>query len=527
MRKYINILLFIIIIPVLLFSQPSNKWGDQGNGTYRNFILWTELSNPDVVRVGDDFYMVTSTIHLSPSIAVYHSRDLVNWQIIGHVVSDITEFSPKYGFDKMEGQGYGAWAATLRYYNKKFWMYIIDPSEGLFMSTAQKAEGPWTKLFKVSDKLKNHDDCCPIWDDNGEAYLSCADFSKKRPNSEYQIRIFKMSENGQQLLDTGFVAYKGRIAEATKLYKIDSYYYLMFTEQLADRMQRIMRSKSIYGPYEVKTALMVNKDDPYKPITQGSLVQLADKKWMYIGQSNYTTIWGWPTALLPVHWVNGWPLIGTDSNNDGIGEMYWNYTKPIKSNSIYKPQSTDEFNTEKLQPQWEFNFQPMPNAYSLKARKGYLRLNAFKTLNKNPWSVRNVMLQRIIGQNGKINVELETAQMANGQNAGICGFGAKRVRLIVERKADDDFQVKLENENDSTIIGESFKKLDKIWFRISHTDQIAEFSYSTDNKTFIQFEKQWKLSRWSWLGTRFGIMTWNNNQDDGFVDFNWFRYKYN
>jgi len=526
-RYLLKGLILLFLYPLTLFSQPSEKWGDQGDGTYRNFILWTELSNPDVVRVNDDFYMITSTIHLSPSIPIYHSRDLVNWKMIGHVVSDITQFSPKYGFDRMEGIGNGAWAAALRYHNGKFWMFVIDPSEGLFMSTATKAEGPWTPLYCVSNQLKNHDDCCPLWDNDGKAYITCADFSNRKiRGGNYAIRLFGMTPEGRALLDTGRVIYEGHIAEATKMYQRNGYYYIMFTEQLGERLQRMMRSKNLDGPFETRTILEVRKNDPFKPITQGSLVELANQDWMYVGQSNFTTVWGWPTALLPVKWVNDWPLIGTDTNNDGIGEVAWQYPKPIAGQAISKPQATDEFHIPSLQPQWEFNFQPMPNAWTLTARKGYLRLYAFETLNKKPWAVRNVLLQRIVGHRGTINVEMETKQMQIGQCAGVCAYGKQYTRLVVEKTETGQYRLKRETDKDSTLYGETFDNLKKIYFRIEVSSTHANFAYSIDNKHFVPMGKPWTLSGWAWLGARFGLLTWNNTRETGFVDYNWFRYYY-
>ena len=383
MQKFVFGLLILLSIQRLSVADTPTApreirtvWGDQGDGTYKNFILWSDACNPDVVRVGKDFYMVTSTVHLSPNMAIYHSLDAVNWTIVGHVVADVTQFSPKYGYDQMQGAGYGSWAASLRYHDGKFWVYVIDPTEGLFMSTATNPAGPWEPLHLVSGDFKNHDDPSVLWDDDGKVYLSCADFSKSSPGTHiYEIKLFQLSADGRQMLDSGTVIHRGRIAEATKLYKISGYYYLMHTEE-PGRKQWLMRSKIIYGPYESKIVFQSPPDDKYKPVNEGCLVQLAGGKWIYLAQCNYTTVWGWPLALLPVRWTNGWPFIGKDVNQDGIGEMVWEGKKPIAGEPICRPQSSDEFDSPQLQPQWEFNFEPMTGAYSLAAHPGFLRLYA-------------------------------------------------------------------------------------------------------------------------------------------------------
>jgi len=524
-RFSVLILALFCLTGSMIANSPSEKWGDMGDGTYRNFVFWSEFSNPDVIKVGEDFYMTTSTLHLSPNIAIYKSKDAVNWQIVGHVVSDVTQFSKKYGFDRMEDAGNGSWATSIRYHDGRFWVHVIDPTEGLFMSSAKSVEGPWEPLYKVSAGMKMHDDGCPLWDEDGNAYFSCSDFSKKSPDRMYTIKIFKMSADGKKLLDEGVTVHRGVIAESTKLYKRNGFYYLMYTEE-PGRQQWIMRSNSIYGPYEKRIILQNFKTDAYRPVTQGALVDIGNNKWIYLGQSNCTTVWGWPLALLSVTWKEDWPMVGEDFNGDGIGEMIWHASKPIAGFSKKMVQSTDEFQQKMLQPQWEFNFQPMPGAYSLTAHPGFLRMNAFSTLNGKSWNMRNVLLQRMIGREGVIDVKMDLRNMRDGQSAGVCGYGKQRARLYVELNGEKNRVVKYECERDTLIMGDITGRQKQVWFRISHNDTHADFSYSMDGKVYKTIGKPYKLSTWNWVGARFGLFTFNNKSDMGSVDFDYFRYEY-
>jgi beta-xylosidase len=146
------------------------KWGDQGNGTYRNPILPGDYSDIDCIRVGNDYYAISSTFQFSPGMVILHSKDLVNWTIAGHAVNDVSKISPKLNWDRMDSYGKGIWAGSIRYHAGKFWIYFGTPDEGYFMTSSKNIKGPWSPLVTVLAE-KGWDDCCPFWDDDGQAYL--------------------------------------------------------------------------------------------------------------------------------------------------------------------------------------------------------------------------------------------------------------------------------------------------------------------------------------------------------------------
>jgi len=148
-----------LLASLCLNAQFSSKWGDQGNGTICNPVLPGDFSDIDVIRVGTDFYAITSTFQYSPGVAILHSKDLVNWEILSHVVNDVTTISPEMNWDRMNRYGTGIWAGSIRYYKNKYWVYFGTPDEGFFMSSATNPAGPWSPLHGVLS-AKGWDDCC-------------------------------------------------------------------------------------------------------------------------------------------------------------------------------------------------------------------------------------------------------------------------------------------------------------------------------------------------------------------------------
>ena len=165
-----------------------DTWGDQNNGIYRNPVLPADYSDLDCIRVGDDYYAISSTFQYSPGMIILHSKDLVSWTIKSHAVPDVTQISPQMNWDKMNRYGTGIWAGAIRYHQGKFWIYFGTPQEGYFMTTAKNIEGPWEPLHKIMDQA-GWDDCCPFWDDDGQGYFIGTNF-----RDGYKIHLFKRSE---------------------------------------------------------------------------------------------------------------------------------------------------------------------------------------------------------------------------------------------------------------------------------------------------------------------------------------------
>lgn len=298
-------------------------WGDQGDGTYRNPVLPSDYSDIDCIRVGADYYAVSSTFQSSPGMVVLHSRDLVNWRILSHVVHDLTRISPGLNWDRMNRYARGIWAGAIRHHAGKFWVYFGTPDEGYFMSTATNAAGPWEPLHRMT-KDGGWDDCCPFWDDDGQGYFAGTHFA-----GGYKTYLYKLSPDGRDIITmTARLINSGVGREANKLYKINGWYYHLFSEHKGNlgRYLMMQRYKSIFGPYAEVKQLAYPGRDANEP-NQGGLVQTEKGEW-YFFTHHGTGAWeGRCASLLPVTWIDGWPIIG-EIGPDGLGRMVWSGKKP-------------------------------------------------------------------------------------------------------------------------------------------------------------------------------------------------------
>ena len=503
---------------------PILTWGDQGDGTYRNPVINGDYSDPDVVRVGDDYYMVTSTFHMSPGATILHSKDLVNWEIIGHAFSDISQFDMAYSSENMGNYSHGVWACAIRFHNSRFYVYTTDPSTGGFMTSAINPAGPWEPAHKFLD-AKNHDDCCPFWDDDGKAYLTIANF----PGGEYDIYLYRMSPDGKSLLDKGTIIHSGEGAEATKLQKINGWYYIFYCENLPDtrRVQMVIRSKNIYGPYEYKR--LAQERGTNLNAAQGGLVQTKNGNWYFLHHIDEPSDRiGRTLALSPVTWIDEWPMIGA-VESDGVGRMAMGGIKPIQDYPITKPQSSDEFNCKTLGPQWNWNHSPKNDKWSLTERSGFLRLYASKPIKDGGYeNASNSLMQRTMGEYGTITTCVDVSGMEDGQLGGICVVNTAIGLLKVTQERGTRF---IEAETNDKIFKGTELTYTKIWLRATALKNYYEFSYSTDGNIFAPIGevmlgpgKGWVWR--NWRGIQIGLFNWNMNADKGYLDFDWFHYEY-
>ncbi len=527
---------FVIVITVVLFcvgyafSQADTQtrkwgdwqtWGDAGNGTYTNPILPADYSDLDCIRVGNDYYAISSTFQYSPGVIILHSRDLVNWNIIGHAVDDITTISPEMNWDKMNRYGRGIWAGAIRYHDKKFWIYFGDPDAGYFMTSATKAAGPWEPLHKVLGE-KGWDDCCPFWDDDGQGYLVGSNFSKG-----YQIHLFKMTPDGKELIKkSDKIIHQSKGSEANKLYKINGMYYHFFSEVKPNgRAVMMERSKNIYGPYtEVKQLSHPQKQ--YNEPNQGGIVQTQKGDWYFLTHHGTGDWSGRVMSLLPVTWVEGWPIIG-EVGKDTIGTMIWSGKMPLTSSEKDITQTSDEFDQSILLQQWEWNYQPRKGKWSLTERKGWLRLHAFTPLAQNDLlKAGNTLTQRTLRtSNNEVTIKLDISGMADGQEAGLAHFGSPNyatIGIVCEGVTKTvTFSIK------GVITKGELLTNNTIWLKTTWgLDGNSQYYYSIDGDSYIPFGSRYQMMWGAYRGDRIAIYNYNNKSDDGYIDVDFFHYQY-
>jgi len=520
------LLLLLCAVPLVAATVESHpwgnwlKWGDQGDGTYLNPVVPSDYSDVDCIRVGGDYYAISSTFQFSPGMVILHSTDLVNWTILGHAIADLNQIGPDLDWSKMNRYGKGVWAGSIRYHDQKFWIYFGTANEGYFMTTATNPAGPWEPLHPVL-KAAGWDDCCPFWDDNGQGYLVGSKFS-----DGYKIHLFKLTADGRDLVE-GYdeVIHQSRGSEANKLYKFNGFYYHLFSEVKSEgRVVMMERAKNIAGPYTEVRQLNHGDKAAMEP-NQGGIVQTEKGEW-YFFTHHGTGAWeGRCLSLLPVTWTDGWPIIG-QAGADGIGSMVWAGPKPVANTKIVTPQTDDEFEETTLPPQWEWNYQPRAEKWSLTERPGYLRLHAFKPLRADDLlAAGNTLTQRVMRTtNNVVTVALDLSGMADGQVAGLCHFSKDDSTLGVRQTGD---QLALEFSHAKKITPGPAVTVKKIWLRSTWgLDGKSQYFYSMDGETFKPFGESYQLAWGNYRGDRVGIYSYNDKGEAGYVDVDWFHYAY-
>jgi len=494
-------------------------WGDQGDGTYVNPVIPSDYSDIDCIRVESDYYAVSSTFQYSPGMVILHSRDLVNWTILSHVITDVTQMGPEFNWDRMDRYGKGVWAGAIRYHDNRFWIYFGTPNEGYFMSTAENPAGPWKPLHQIL-YAAGWDDCCPFWDADGQGYLVGTCFK-----DGYKTYLFKLTPDGRDIVqESGHIINEGMRREANKLYKFNGLYYHFFSEYDSRKGRYIMmqRSKNIIGPYtEVKQLSHAQKK--FKEPNQGGILQTEQGDWYFFTHHGSGSWEGRCNSLIPVTWVNGWPIIG-EIGDDGIGTMVWSGKKPVPNAPIVFPQTSDEFSNPTLPPQWEWNHQPRKDKWSLSERRGWLRLHAFKPLRQDDLlKAGNTLTQRCFRTNSnEVTVKLDLSAMADGHKAGLCHYAKSHSALgVTQHGATRTLEYKL---NGKATFGPVLTG-NILWIRSTWgLDGQSQYSYSLDGQIYIDFGEPYQLTWGHYRGDRIGLFSYNNKAEAGYVDFDYLYY---
>jgi len=525
-RNAYIIILFLLLVKTDGFAQGDYTWGnwptwgDQGDGSYINPIIPADYSDLDCIRVGDDFYAISSTFQFSPGMTILHSTDLVNWSFCGHAIDDLTQISPALNWTQMDRYGRGVWAGTLRYHNGRFYVFFGTPDEGYFMTSASDPAGPWDPLHQLLAE-PGWDDCSAFWDKDGSACFVGTHFADK-----YKTYLFKMSPDGKTIdRSSAILVNSGAGREANKLIKVGDWYYLIFSEHYPDKGRYVMakRSKTLMGPYLEEKQLAHPSRDAMEP-NQGGIIQAPDGNWYFLTHHGTGNWEGRIVSLLPVTWTDGWPIIG-EVGPDGIGSMVWKGKIPGSSNPENYLKTSDHFETKEISKQWQWNYQPRTEMISLSERPGWLRLKAFKPLRHNQLlSAGNTLTQRTFRSTGnEVVTKLDISGMTDGQKSGLCHFSKEHASIGVTQT--DGIRRLEYRENDSIRTGEAITT-PHIWLRsVWGLDGKSRFSYSLDGEKFIDFGEMYQLKWGNYRGDRIGIYTFNDREESGIVDVDFLEYE--
>ena len=519
----------ILLLPAILSlgsSLAAQSWvPDLGNGRYKNPVIFADYSDPDMIRVGDDFYMVASSFNCMPGIPVLHSMDLVNWRITGHVYDSL----PIEKYDK-PAHGQGSWAPSIRYHEGLFYVYFCTPHDGLFVATTNDPAGSWHLEHIVDVEL--WEDPCPFWDENGDAYLVR---SKLRADILY---LHRMGKDGKKILDNGTVIFhdeeKQPTIEGPKFLKKDGYYYIFAPAGgVPTGWQTVLRSKSIYGPYEDRIVLHKGNTAINGP-HQGGIVELKSGEWWFTHFQDRGA-YGRIVHLQPVTWEDGWPHMGSDMNDDSIGEPVLEWQKPDVGRNfpVSVPQTSDEFNTNEMNLQWQWHGNPRKEWYSMTENPGSLRLYAVKNITQdgNLWFVTNLLLQKFPAPAFTASARMSCHPDRMDEKSGLVVMGREWAFLAVSNTAGGlelgMYEGTYFQGYDKTRLIESTKLQDNSCFLQVQVDEnsMCHFFYSYEGQDYHPIGGEFKAVAGVWIGAKVGLFNVNPNMADseGYADFDWFR----
>src|SRR3954453_23409885 len=405
---------------------------DQRDGTYRNPILCADYSDPDVVRVGDDFYLTASSFNCTPGLPILHSRDLVNWSLIAHAIDRV----PGDQYDQPQ-PGCGVWAPAIRHHAGRFWIFFPTPDEGIYVITADDPRGPWSTPHLMLAG-KGLIDPCPLWDDDGRAYLVHA-YARSRSGIKHRLRVCPMAPDGSKIVEEGKTVYDNKqvhpTLEGPKFHKRNGWYYISAPAGgVATGWQVIFRSRDVYGPYDDKVVLAQRATSINGP-HQGALVDTPDgSEWWFVHFQEHPP-YGRIIHLKPVTGKNAGPQIGVTQDEHGVGEPVLRYHKPCVRDpqAIAVPATSDEFDATSLGLQWQWHANFNRAWWSLKDRPGWLRLAAHQVdggaLEKAP----NLLLQKLPAESFTFETKLDWSSLPQDSRAGIVVMGKSHAAVVAQR----------------------------------------------------------------------------------------------
>jgi beta-xylosidase len=493
-------------------SAVSKTWvSDQGDGTFKNPVLHADYSDPDLVRVGDDYFMTASSFNCVPGLPILHSKDLVNWQLIGHALYR----QPPYDFFDKPQHGCGVWAPCLRYHNGEFWIFYPDPDHGIYMTKAKNPAGPWSEPHLVAGG-KGLIDPSPLWDDDGRAYLVYA-FAGSRAGIKSVLMVDRMSPDGTYLFGQPVMVFDGSkehpTVEGPKFSKRNGWYYIFAPAGgVTNGWQLVLRSRNIFGPYEEKVVMAQGSTDINGPHQGGWVNTPSGEFWFLHFQDKGP--YGRVVHLNPMQWINDWPIIGHDKNGDGCGEPVSLWKKPNvgRTFALKTPPESDDFSNTSLALQWQWHANPQITWGFPSGNLGFYRLNCIPKPEefKNLWTVPNLLMQKFPAPAFTATTKLTFHARFDGEEVGFVVMGLD-YQYISLKRADGKLKVKVarclqadRGSNEEVLFSEDYNGQD-IFFRMEVQDGgICRFSYSADETTFVQAGTEFQSKQGRWIGSKFG-----------------------
>jgi beta-xylosidase len=524
-------LLFLVVILTTSFCIGKNhKEVCATSRQFMNPVIWADVPDPDVIRVGDYFYMVTTTMHLMPGAPIMRSKDLVNWETVNYIFDKLTD-SPKYDMKAGTVYGRGQWATSLKYHNGKFYALFApndNPGGDTYIYTAKNPTDKW----ELVSRMRHFHDATLFFDDDNRTYVvygtgqMCeltSDLKGVKEGSDVKLFNREADETG--------------LLEGSRMIKHNGKYYLLMISWPMGkaRHQVCYRSDNIHGPFEKKT-ILETPFGGFSYVGQGTIVDAKNGKWYGIIFQDRGGV-GRVLTLEPCNWINGWPILG-----DEKGHVPVVMDKPIQGCKSTDIVGSDDFKSNKLKMYWQWNHNPIDSAWSLTERKGYLRLKTSR-ISGSIFDAPNTISQRMKGPKSSAVVSLDISKMKDGDETGFAAFngdsgiltisktGKKHILTMSEESVSLSEREKAVTEVKKEVKDSVEIKSNKIYLRIDADfnpgKDIAKFYYSLDNKNWNRIGSDYKMIfdyRRFFMGTRFAIFNYATKQADGYVDIDFFKF---
>ena len=498
---------------------------------FKNPMMWADTPDPDVIRVGDDYWLVTTTMHLMPGAPVMHSKDLVNWKTVSYVFPSLHD-TPKYDMIGGTVYGRGQWATSIRYVDGTYYIYF-SPNDEPFKGYVYTSKDP-RKGWTLAHRIPHFHDASLFFDDDKRAYIFYGtgemkelmpDLSGVKPGGR-QGKVFERDEE-----ETGLL-------EGSRFIKHDGRYYLIMISwpNGKPRRQVCYRADNIEGPYE-KKVILESTFGGFPYAGQGTIVDDGKGNWYGVIFQDRGGV-GRVLTLMPCTWKDGWPMLGDEN-----GKIPTVMGKPLAGFSDGEIVSSDDFDSERMNIDWQWNHNPVNEAWSLTERKGWLRLKTSRVTD-NLYLAPNTLTQRMEGPECSGIVKMDISHMKDGDIAGFSAFNgdAGVVKIVKDGKkvfvVADSQNVELTDKEKRVTkvdVTESYRqqlrKQKEIYFRIDANflpgKDVADFYYSTDGKDWVKVLEGYKMIfdyRRFFMGSKFAIFNYATKKTGGYVDIDWFNY---
>lgn len=509
-----------------LMAQPYTWVPDNGDGTFTNPLFFDEFSDPDLIRVGADFYLTGTTMHSMPGLPVLHSRDLVNWRFLSYAL-DRLDLGPSFRLEDGRNEyGRGIWAPCLRYHNGVFYIFSNVNGQTTQLFRAADPRGPWTR----TPMKRSLHDLSVLFDDDGKAYVVWG----------YRgIRLAQLTGDLTDIVpgtEREIIPPSAGMGEGLHLYKIRGKYFLTSAWFLDEMRMPVARADRLDGPWEVNQNISRGEDfglalghrvagrtppfrilppDPSQKgrcaIHQGGIVDTPRGEWWGFSMMDANSV-GRLTALSPVTWKDGWPYFGLPGN---LGRSPRTWVKPdtgVQDRPRAPYLRSDDFHTPHLNPVWQWNHVPVDGQWSLAERPGFLRLRALPA--PDLWRARNTLTQRAIGPRSAATVALDASGLQQGDVAGFALFNRPYAWLGVERSGSGLTLVHYDEASGETRRASLHGP--RVWLRAEcdFLRDTARFSYSADGRSFTPIGGAHTMAYGliTFQGVRYALFAWHSGQ---------------